>query len=62
MCHLPKVRFVMPFLHFLFKVLKRLAPIAREWSEALHQTMQEDLARPAVQARNLFHFSVVTTV
>ncbi len=32
--------------------------IAREWSEAVIQTMQEDLARPAVQARNLFHFSV----
>ena len=32
--------------------------IAREWNEALLQTMREDLARPHVQARNIFHFSV----
>jgi hypothetical protein len=32
--------------------------IAREWSEALLKSMEGDLARPAVQARNLFHFSV----
>jgi hypothetical protein len=32
--------------------------IAREWGEALLQTMQEDLARPQVQARNLYHFSM----
>ncbi len=32
--------------------------IAREWSDAVLVTMQEDLARPAVQARNLFHFSI----
>lgn len=32
--------------------------IAREWNEAVLQTIQEDLARPHVQARNLFHFSV----
>ena len=32
--------------------------IAREWNEALLQTMQEDLARPHVQARNIFHFSI----
>jgi hypothetical protein len=32
--------------------------IAREWSEAVLKTVDEDLARPAVQARNLFHFSV----
>ena len=34
------------------------ATIAREWAEALHESMQGDLARPAVQARNLFHFAV----
>lgn len=32
--------------------------IAREWSEAVLQTIREDLARPHVQARNLFHFSI----
>ncbi len=32
--------------------------IAREWSEVLISAMEEDLARPNVQARNLFHFSI----
>ncbi|MDO8365962.1 MAG: vanadium-dependent haloperoxidase [Saprospiraceae bacterium] len=32
--------------------------VAREWNEALLQSMREDLARPHVQARNIFHFSV----
>jgi hypothetical protein len=32
--------------------------LAREWNEAVLQTIREDLARPPVQARNLFHFSV----
>ncbi|MCB0531236.1 MAG: hypothetical protein H6574_04510 [Lewinellaceae bacterium] len=32
--------------------------IAREWNEAVLQTIREDLARSPVQARNLFHFSV----
>lgn len=32
--------------------------IAREWNEAVLQTIREDLARPPVQARNLFHFSL----
>jgi hypothetical protein len=32
--------------------------IAREWNEAVLQTIREDLGRPAVQARNLFHFSL----
>ncbi len=32
--------------------------IAREWNEALLQTIAEDLARPHVHARTIFHFSV----
>jgi hypothetical protein len=32
--------------------------IARQWNEALLQTVREDFARPPVQARNLFHSSV----
>ncbi|MEO6039712.1 MAG: DUF6851 domain-containing protein, partial [Saprospiraceae bacterium] len=32
--------------------------IAREWNEAMLQTIREDLARPHVQARNLFHLAV----
>jgi hypothetical protein len=33
--------------------------IVREWNEALLKTIGEDLARPHVQARNIFQFSVV---
>ena len=59
MCQLPKVRFAaLLFFAFFIQNLAAQHSIAREWSEALHQTMQEDLARPAVQARNLFHFSL----
>lgn len=32
--------------------------VAREWSEAVLYAMQGDLARPAVQSRNFFHFSI----
>jgi hypothetical protein len=32
--------------------------VARQWSEALLQSIRKDLARPPVHARNLFHFSV----
>ena len=32
--------------------------VAREWNEALLQTIREDFARPPVQARNLFHTSI----
>ena len=32
--------------------------VARRWNEALLSSIRQDLARPTVQARNLFHFSV----
>jgi len=32
--------------------------VAREWNEALLQAIREDLARPPVHARNLFHTAV----
>ena len=32
--------------------------VARQWNEALLSAIRVDLARPTVQARNLFHFSV----
>ncbi len=32
--------------------------VAREWNEAMMKAIRKDLARPPVQARNLFHFSV----
>jgi hypothetical protein len=59
MCHLLKLRFAaLVFLAFFTQKLTAQHSIAREWSEALHKTMQEDLARPTVQARNIFHFSL----
>ena len=33
--------------------------VARQWNEALLDAIREDLARPTVHARNLFHSSVV---
>ena len=32
--------------------------VARKWNEVFLQAIRKDLARPTVQARNLFHFSV----
>lgn len=32
--------------------------VARQWNEAMIQAVRHDLARPTVQARNLFHFSI----
>lgn len=59
MHHLSPHRFAALVLAALFsQPLAAQHTIAREWSEALLQTMQEDLARPHVQARNIFHFSV----
>lgn len=59
MHHLPKACFC-AFVFFALSIPNLLAQqsIAREWNEALLQTIREDLARPNVQARNLFHFSV----
>ncbi|TNE56472.1 MAG: hypothetical protein EP344_12365, partial [Bacteroidetes bacterium] len=57
--YLPSVRCTALLLFAFFTSPLAAQPtIAREWSEALHLSMQEDLARPAVQARNLFHFSL----
>lgn len=46
------------FLAFFSQNLFAQQTIAREWSEALLETMQRDLARPHVQARNFHHFSM----
>ncbi len=32
--------------------------VARRWNEAMLSSIRQDLARPTVQARNLFHFSI----
>lgn len=51
-------RFPVLFFALFAHPLAAQHSVAREWSEALLLSMQEDLARPHVQARNLFHFSV----
>lgn len=43
---------------FFIQPLFAQKTIVREWNEALLKTMQEDLARPHVEARNLFHYAV----
>ncbi len=48
---------------FLFTILlsnasKAQQSIARQWNEVMLDAIREDLARPPVQARNLFHVSV----
>ncbi|MCC7465797.1 MAG: hypothetical protein IT261_05985, partial [Saprospiraceae bacterium] len=32
--------------------------VARRWNEVMLEAIREDLARPPVQARNLFHVSM----
>ena len=47
------------FIAFLLAhTLAAQQSVARVWNEALLKTIQEDLAQPNVQARNIFHFSV----
>lgn len=59
MYFLPLKQIAALFIAALFsQVLAAQHSIAREWNEALLKTMREDLARPHVQARNIFHFSV----
>ncbi len=43
---------------WLCSALSAQHSIAREWNEAALETIGEDLARPHVQARNLFHLSI----
>ena len=48
------------FLLFLFcnkKSYSQEHSIARKWNEVLLQSIRNDLARPTVHARNLFHIS-----
>lgn len=57
--HLPKSRLLaLVFCAVFSQNLTAQHSLAREWNEAVLQTIQEDLARPTVQARNLFHLSV----
>ncbi len=49
---------ILVFSTLFIRPLTAQQSIAREWSEALLLSMQEDLARPNVQARNIFHFSI----
>jgi len=51
---------LLPFLLFLLNTNDLEAQqksVARRWNEVMLQAIREDLARPPVQARNLFHVS-----
>ena len=47
------------FLSFFTQIQAQQHSVAREWNELLLQSIREDLARPTVHARNLFHTSAV---
>ncbi|MDO8365918.1 MAG: MopE-related protein [Saprospiraceae bacterium] len=52
---------LLPFLLLLLNINDLSAQqksVARRWNEAMLQAIREDLARPPVQARNLFHVSM----
>jgi hypothetical protein len=56
---MPTIRFTILLLALLFaRPLLAQKTIVREWQDALLLAMQEDLARPHVQARTMFHLSV----
>ena len=46
------------FLFFSMTVAEAQHSVAREWNEHLLRGIREDLARPTVHARNLFHVSI----
>lgn len=58
--HYPAVARLLVFLGFISFTHALVAQhsLAREWNEAVLQTIREDLSRSPVQARNLFHFSI----
>jgi Secretion system C-terminal sorting domain len=45
-------------LFIFFQVSQAQLSVARKWNNVLIQVIQDDLARPPVQARNLFHVSL----
>jgi hypothetical protein len=53
-------RITLSFILFLafFQFTQAQYSVARKWNNVLIQVIQEDLARPPVQARNLFHVSM----
>lgn len=54
----PTRLFALACFAFSFQSLLAQPSIAREWNEAVLITIKEDLARPHVQARSLFHSSL----
>ncbi|MCC7506761.1 MAG: vanadium-dependent haloperoxidase [Saprospiraceae bacterium] len=59
MRYLPDLRLIaLVFVLHFATPLNAQHSIAREWSEVLVLSMEEDLAQPHVQARTLFHFSI----
>jgi uncharacterized protein DUF6851 len=56
----PRLRLVLTVVLLALSTQPALAAqsVARKWNEAMIQAIRKDLARPTVQARNLFHFSM----
>jgi Secretion system C-terminal sorting domain len=47
-----------PLLFFIIAETKAQQSVARRWNEQNLQAIRDDLARPPVQARNLFHIAI----
>ncbi len=52
-----KVLFILIFIYFFNFSFSQNHSVARKWNEVLLQSIRNDLARPTVHARNLFHVS-----
>ena len=52
-----KALFILILIFFSNFSLSQNHSVARKWNEILLQSIRNDLARPTVHARNLFHIS-----
>lgn len=46
------------FVALTFQTISAQHSIVREWNEVVLKTIEEDLALPHIQARNIFHYSI----
>ncbi len=57
-----KFKYILLLLSFFSLIMPDVAAakhsVAREWNEVMLQAIRKDLARPPIQARNLFHVSL----
>ena len=54
-----KILFFLALFLLFTKPVKSQHSIAREWNEVLLEAIRNDLARPTIHARNLFHTSIL---